>query len=185
MIARIDRIGLLAAAALLSFAVAGAPALAAGTDTPTPPPSPSDQKETAPKAPDGKSEDKKAIENGQQEFLNGYRAAYTLIQKGDYEAGIAALRKLKQDDHPDVANYVGYASRKLGRYEDAKFWYERALAADPKHVRTWSYYGMWHAEQGNRLKAEDYLQTIRLICGGPGCEEFKMLKDVLDGTFTY
>jgi tetratricopeptide (TPR) repeat protein len=182
MTTRLDRISFLAAAALLGLAVGAIPALAAGTDTPAPPPAPTDQKGT-----DTKSNDKKVIDEkqSQREFLDGYRYAYNLIQKGEYEAGIVALRALKQDSHPDVANYVGYASRKLGRYDDAKFWYEKALAADPKHVRTWSYYGMWHAEQGNRLKAEDYLQTIRLICGGTGCEEFKALKDVLDGTVTY
>lgn len=170
------------AAALFGVAVGTGPALAAGTDTPAPAPAPTDQKGT-----DTKSDEKKAIDQkqSQREFLDGYRYAYNLIQNGEYQAGIVALRALKQDNHPDVANYVGYASRKLGRYEDAKFWYEKALAADPKHVRTWSYYGMWHAEQGNRLKAEDYLQTIRLICGGTGCEEFKALKDVLDGTVTY
>ena len=52
-----------------------------------------------------------------------------------------------------------YASRKLGRYDDAKIWYERALAADPNHAVTWSYYGMWQAEQGNLLKAKDDLET--------------------------
>ena len=66
------------------------------------------------------------------------------------------MQALGHDDHAEVANLIGYASRKLGRYEDAKIWYEKALAADPNHARTWSYYGMWHAEQGNRLKAQDY-----------------------------
>ena len=56
----------------------------------------------------------------------------------------------------DVANLIGYSSRKLGRYDDSKLWYERALAADPAHARTWSYYGMWHAEQGNLLKAREF-----------------------------
>ena len=41
---------------------------------------------------------------------------------------------------------------------DSKIWYEKALAADPNHVRTWSYYGIWQVEQGNRLKALDDLQ---------------------------
>ena len=183
MTTRLDRISILAGAALFGLAVGAGPGIAAGTDTPAPPANPTDQKGTDTKAPD----EKKAIEdqNGQREFFDGYKRAYNMIQQGEYADGITALRALKRDDHPDVANYLGYASRKLGRYDEAKFWYEKALAADPKHVRTWSYYGMWHAEQGNRLKAEDYLQTIRLICGGTTCNEFKMLKDVLDGTVTY
>ena len=78
-----------------------------------------------------------------------------------YEAAFAAFKDLDADDHPDVANYLGYTARKLGDYELSKVWYERALAADPKHVRTWQYYGMWHVEQGNMLKAADFLREDR------------------------
>jgi hypothetical protein len=46
----------------------------------------------------------------------------------------------------------------------AKVWYERSIAADPNHAVTWSYYGMWQAEQGNLLKAKDDLEKVRLIC---------------------
>ena len=86
--------------------------------------------------------------------------------------------------HADVANLIGFASRKLGRYEDAKAWYEKALASDPNHTRTWSYYGMWHAEQGNRLKAEDFLQRSHRSAATdlPGIPE---LKGVIDSTATY
>ena len=120
-----------------------------------------------------------------EEFLKGYHAAYALIyDKGDYAGGIEALRALGYDDNADVATLLGYASRKLGRYDDSKFWYERALAADPDHAVTWSYYGMWQAEQGNVLKAKDDLEKVRLICG-TDCKAYKMLKDVIDGTATY
>jgi len=30
---------------------------------------------------------------------------------------------------------------------------------------TWSYYGMWHAEQGNLLKAREYLTKVETLCG--------------------
>ena len=33
-----------------------------------------------------------------------------------------------------MATLLGYASRKLGRYDDAKYWYEQALAADPNFI---------------------------------------------------
>src|ERR1700730_13927135 len=55
------------------------------------------------------------------DFLAGYHAAYALIyDQGDYVTGIAALRALGFDNNADVANLIGYASRKLGRYDDAK-----------------------------------------------------------------
>jgi tetratricopeptide (TPR) repeat protein len=120
-----------------------------------------------------------------ENFIIGYQAAYALIyDKSDYEAGITALRALDRDDNADVATLLGYASRKLGRYDDAKVWYERALAADPNHAVTWSYYGMWQAEQGNVLKAKDDLEKVRLICG-TDCRAYRMLKDAIDGAVTY
>ena len=120
-----------------------------------------------------------------EELRAAYKAAYALIyEKFDYEGGIAALRALHHDDDADVANLIGYASRKLGRYDDAKLWYERSLAADPNHALTWSYLGMWHAEQGNVLKAKEELEKVSAICGTE-CEAYKLLKDAIDGTVTY
>jgi tetratricopeptide (TPR) repeat protein len=86
--------------------------------------------------------------------------AYALIyDTGDYQAGISALRAMGYDDNADVATLLGYASRKLGRYDDAKYWYDKALATDPNHhALTWSYYGMWHAEQGNLSRPKTILR---------------------------
>jgi tetratricopeptide (TPR) repeat protein len=177
----LDRLRIALASLLLAVALGAAPALAVGTDDPPPPPpKPADDKK------DTKSDDKKAVERlSQQRFLDGYKRAHALIYDArDYAAGIAALRALGHDDHADVANLIGFASRKLGRYDDAKRWYEAALAADPRHARTWSYYGMWHAEQGNMLKAQDHLETVRLICGTE-CKDYRELKGVMDGTSSY
>jgi tetratricopeptide (TPR) repeat protein len=180
---RARRPGALATTVLFGLAVSLGPALAAGGDPePRTPPEPkgpskgSDQKTTKKKQPDKKSE---------QEFLDSYRAARLLVLEGKYEEGIAAFKALGRDDHPDVANYIGYANRKLGNYELAKVWYEIALAGDPTHVRTWQYYGMWHVEQGNMLKAADFLERIRLICNGTGCQEYQDLKGAMEGTVVY
>jgi len=154
---------------------AGMPSGGGGTSSSSPPAQQKSQ--TKKKAPGGRS--------SLEDFITGYKAAYALIyERGDYQAAIGALRALDHDDNADVANLIGYASRKLGRYNDAKIWYERSLAADPNHAVTWSYYGMWQAEQGNLLKAKDDLEKVRLICGTT-CEPYKMLKAVIDGTETY
>jgi tetratricopeptide (TPR) repeat protein len=174
------------AVALLFSAVLIAPDIAAAADEPNPtPPPPQTNQQTPPKKDNQSKKPKKDKSSSAEDFLAGYHAAYALIyDKGDYLAGIAALRALGYDDNADVATLIGYASRKLGRYDDAKTWYERALAADPNHAVTWSYYGMWHAEQGNVLKAKDDLEKVRLICG-TDCRAYRMLKDVIDGTATY
>jgi tetratricopeptide (TPR) repeat protein len=179
-----SRSGLLAAVAVIGLGLG--PALAVGTNDPPPPSQTPAASKPEPKAKTAKPKKKtKKEKRTDRQFLDGYRVAFNLIQAEKYDAAIAAFHALKQDDHPDVANYIGYASRKLGRYGDAQAWYERALAADPKHARTWQYYGMWHVEQGNMLKAEDHLARIRTICGGESCKEFTDLKGAMEGTVVY
>jgi tetratricopeptide (TPR) repeat protein len=176
------------AAAFFVSAILVAPDIAAAAGAAVP----STSSETSQQASPGnskKSHAKKKTTNNKssslEDFIAGYEAAYALVyDKDEYQAGIAALRALDHDDNPDVATLLGYASRKLGRYDDAKVWYERALAADPDHAVTWSYYGMWQAEQGNVLKAKDDLEKVRLICG-TDCRAYQMLKDTIDGTATY
>ena len=182
--------GIFAAAALIAIAIGGKPAAAVGTDNP-PAPTDSGDKKKEKKSEKKKKDDKSSLRELQQDkaayakFLEGYRAARDMILDGKYEQGIAAMHALGYDNHPDVANYVGYSYRRLGDYDQSKHWYELALAADPQHARTWSYYGMWQAEQGNRLKAEDFLQKVKLICGNESCKEFIELRAVIDGTGTY
>lgn len=168
------------AAALLvtAFAVKPAPVYAMGTDSPPP----ADEKKDKKK---GSAIEEQEQQLAHQKFLREYRAARDIILAGDYKTGIAAMHALGQDEHPDVANYIGYANRKLGNYEQSKIWYEKALAADPRHVRTWSYYGMWHMEQGNRLMAQGYLAKVNALCGNTTCKEYIELKGVIAGTASY
>ncbi|MGA8616833.1 MAG: hypothetical protein WB760_35070 [Xanthobacteraceae bacterium] len=176
---------MLAAAVTLS-AIMGAAncALAAGEGSPPPPEPPKTQRPSGQKAHTKKPKPNKNS-SIQEDFLKGYHAAYALIyDKADYVDGIAALRALGYDDHPDVSTLIGYASRKLGLYDDAKYWYDKALAVDPNHATTLSYYGMWHAEQGNLLKAKDELEKVRMVCG-TDCGPYKQLKAAIDGTVSY
>jgi tetratricopeptide (TPR) repeat protein len=179
---------LLAAAALLlsSTLAAGGIAYAMGDSSPPPPQQPPAQtNHPATHKAHGKKP-KTHSTSFKEDFLRGYHQAYALIyDKADYAGGIAALHALGYDDNADVATLIGYASRKLGRYDDAKYWYDKALAADPDHVVTWSYYGMWQAEQGNLLKAKDDLERVRVICGNTDCPAYTNLKAVIDGTVTY
>jgi Flp pilus assembly protein TadD len=113
-------------------------------------------------------------------FAQGYRAAYaTIYDRNDYAAAIEELKALGHDDHPNVANLIGYSYRKLGDYRLSQVWYQRALQADPNHVLTWQYYGLWQIEQGNRDSAQYHLSRIAAICG-TDCEEFRSLAAALE-----
>src|ERR1700682_6087836 len=151
------------------------PAFAAGGDTPSPPAS--DSKATKEKK-KKTSEKDSSIED--PAFLNGYRAAYsTIYEHGDYASAIEQLKALGHEDRADVANLIGYSYRKLGNYQVSQVWYERALQADPNHVRTWQYYGLWQIEQGTRDQAQYHLNRIGAICG-TGCDEYRSLAAALE-----
>ena len=113
-------------------------------------------------------------------FAKGYREAYASIyDRNEYAAAIERLKALGQDDHPNVANLIGYSYRKLGVYKLSQIWYERALKADPNHVLTWQYYGLWQIEQGNRDQALYHLSRIAAICG-TDCAEYRSLATALE-----
>src|SRR5579862_3776733 len=107
----------LLAAIVLSVAV-GAPRIAAAIETNGPAP-PAPQQTTQPSGTTTtKHKTKKQKSGSAEKFLNGWHKAYALVyDKGDYVGGIAVLRAMGYDDNVDVATLIGYASRKLGRYD--------------------------------------------------------------------
>jgi tetratricopeptide (TPR) repeat protein len=158
--------------AMFSMALIAVPLLtsahAAGGDNPAPPASDSSKKK------------KKSSSIEDSRFIEGYRAAYaTIYDRNDYASAIAQLKALGQDDRADVANLIGYSYRKLGDYKVSQIWYERALRADPNHVRTWQYYGLWQLEQGNRDSAQYHLNRIGKLCG-TDCAEYRSLAAALE-----
>jgi tetratricopeptide (TPR) repeat protein len=147
-------------------------AKAAGSDSPSP---------STDSTKDKKKKHDKSSSIDDPKFIDGYRTAYaTIYDRHDYASAIAQLKALGQDDRADVANLIGYSYRKLGDYKVSQVWYERALKADPNHVRTWQYYGLWQLEQGNRDQAQYHLGRIRQICGGTDCAEYQSLAMALD-----
>jgi len=164
----------LAMYAMALIAVPLTTAYAAGGDNPSPPAS--DTKDT--KKEKKKKDKSSSIDD--PKFLEGYRAAYaTIYDRNDYNSAIEQLKALGQDDRADVANLIGYSYRKLGDYKVSQIWYERALQADPDHVRTWQYYGLWQVEQGNRDQAQYHLSRIAAICGSD-CAEYRSLAAALE-----
>ena len=159
--------------AVLSLTLAAAPVVTtvyAAPDSDPPPPDKSKKKKS--------SEARPGIE--QTAFASGYRAAYaTIYERNDYASAIGQLKALGHDDSAAVANLIGYSYRKLGDYKVSQIWYERALKADPDHVKTWQYYGLWQVEQGNRDQAQYHLSRIAALAG-TGSEEYRSLAKALE-----
>jgi tetratricopeptide (TPR) repeat protein len=158
--------------AMFSVALIAAPvAVYAAPDSDPPPPSSDKSKKK-------RSEAKPGVED--TAFASGYRAAYaTIYDRNDYAGAITQLKALGHDDSAAVANLIGYSYRKLGDYKVSQIWYERALKADPNHVKTWQYYGLWQVEQGNRDQAQYHLNRIAALAGTDS-EEYRSLAAALE-----
>ena len=144
------------------------PAHASGDENPAPP------------AGTKKEKKDKSSSIGDDGFIKGYRAAYAAIyDRNDYASAIPQLKALSHDDNASVATLIGYSYRKLGDYKVSQIWYERALKADPDHVKTWQYYGLWQVEQGNRDQAQYHLSRIAALAG-TNSEEYRSLAAALE-----
>ena len=152
--------------AAFSLALVTAPVITRVYAAPDPEPPP-------PKSDKSKKKKSGEVKPGSENtaFASGYRAAYAAIyDRGDYSSAIAQLKALGRDDSAPVANLIGYSYRKLGDYKVSQIWYERALKADPNHVKTWQYYGLWQVEQGNRDSAQYHLNRIAALAGTDSAE---------------
>ena len=114
-----------------------------------------------------------------QQPANNLQSARALIAAGRYEDGIAAMKALGYDDHPDIASAIGYANAQLSRFAEARKWYDRALAADPSHLTTLVYSGALHAAQGQLDQARADLARIRTVCGNTTCPEHQQLERLI------
>ena len=106
-----------------------------------------------------------------------YVVAVGLINEGRYEAAIARLEEAVWSDgpHPDLMTYLGFANRKLKRYDAARAWYEQALAVAPRHRGALEYYGELKLELGDLAGARAHLARLDRICGF-GCYQADELR---------
>lgn len=137
-------------------------AKAAGSDTPT----------TTP--PDDKDKDRKEGK--------ALRDIQDLLKKSQFEPALAALVSYtaQYPDNADGWNLRGYASRKLGHFDVAFDFYERALAIAPNHKGALEYMGELYVEMGQKDTAKELLAKLEGLCP-QGCTEVAMLKSFIDG----
>ena len=106
-----------------------------------------------------------------------YLDAVALINEGRYEAAIESLTAARATfgPHPDVLTYLGFAHRKLGRFDAAETYYRAALAAVPDHRGATEYYGELMVERGDLAGAERMLTRLESSCDF-GCAEADELR---------
>jgi tetratricopeptide (TPR) repeat protein len=106
-----------------------------------------------------------------------YLAAVGLINEHRYEAAIAELERAAAafGPHPDILTYLGFANRKLKRFEIAEGYYRAALEAAPGHRGATEYYGELMIERGQLADARTMLSRLDAQCRF-GCAEAEELR---------
>ena len=111
-----------------------------------------------------------------------YLSAEKLINKKQYSDAIVKLNDALVNDskNADIYNYLGFSHRKLGKMEDAAFFYNKALEINPKHKGALEYQGEMYLTLNQIGKAEENLKKLDKICF-LGCSEFdKLKKSIMD-----
>jgi tetratricopeptide (TPR) repeat protein len=109
-----------------------------------------------------------------------YAKAEKAVKAKDYASAIPILRTFvaKTPKHADALNYLGYSYRKLGQFEDALAWCQKALAIDPDHKGANEYLGELYLQMDDLAKAEERLAHLDKVCFF-SCEEFDDLKEAI------
>lgn len=112
-----------------------------------------------------------------------------LVEDAEYRSGVAAIETKAYDDairiftrlraehpaSPEIANWLGFAHRKLKRYPESKRWYDEALMLDPNYLPALEYQGEWFIETGDMASAKANLAKLERLCGK--CHEWQDLAE--------
>ncbi|MGH8051706.1 MAG: tetratricopeptide repeat protein [Arenimonas sp.] len=106
-----------------------------------------------------------------------YLDAVVLINEGRYQDAITQLNLSSQafGPHPDILTYLGFANRKLGKFDVAEDYYRQALAAAPGHLGATEYYGELMVQRGDMAGAQRMLTKLETSCGF-GCAQADELR---------
>ena len=97
-----------------------------------------------------------------------------------YERALKFLVKSNKEK-PNTSryvNYLGFATRKLGDYENGEKYYLLGLEIDPNHKGINEYLGELYVATNRMDLAKERLKVLKNC----NCEEYKELKEVIEGT---
>mgnify|MGYP001233992734 CR=1 FL=1 len=129
--------------------------------------------------------------NGESKKTNYDKASYVIKKakrfeekkklekaKKQYQKAIKYLQKSNQEkpNQPDTLNYLGFALRKIGNFEDAEKYYLEGLAIKPDHNGINEYLGELYI-QTNRMNLAKERLNVLINCN---CEEYDELKTLIE-----
>ena len=126
-------------------------------------------------------------------YLDQYKAAKSLVKrgkklesKGKNDKALklynSAYKKLLEANklesrNPDILNYLGFTSRKAGKYKQAEKYYLQGLKIKPDHNGINEYLGELYVQTQRIDLAKERLAVLKNC----NCEEYKELKEVING----
>ncbi len=108
-----------------------------------------------------------------------FMAGYWLAKNGRYAEALSMLRGIEAGNDARVLNYIGFATRKLGRVDEALTYYRRAVQIAPDYVMSRAYMGEAFVSKGDLAAAKGQLDEIERRCGN-SCEAYVNLKKAID-----
>ena len=108
-----------------------------------------------------------------EDYAAGKRAA----DKKNWGEAVRLFKRaeMRNPDHADLQNILGFSYRNLEQYELAFKHYRRAIELDPRHRGAHEYIGETYLITGDLASAQKHLAALRAICLLP-CDEMRDLE---------
>ena len=84
----------------------------------------------------------------------------------------------KNQNNADTLNYLGFATRKIGDYKNAEFYYKKGLQIEPNHNGINEYLGELYIVTNRIDLAKERLNVLKSC----NCKEYEQLKGIINGT---
>jgi Flp pilus assembly protein TadD len=97
--------------------------------------------------------------------------------KKNYLTAFKKLEKayLKDKNNPDILNYMGFTSRKLGNFVEAEKFYLKGLNLKPNHNGINQYLGTLYVQTNRIDKANERLKVLKRC----NCDEYNELELII------
>ncbi len=94
-----------------------------------------------------------------------------------YSQAFQKLEKAHKSDkkNPDILNYMGFTTRKVGNFEQAEKYYLKGLSIKPNHNGINEYLGELYVQTNRINKANERLEVLK----GCNCEEYNELELII------
>ena len=94
-----------------------------------------------------------------------------------YAQAFSKLEKAYKSDkkNPDILNYMGFTSRKIGNFTEAEKFYLKGLSIKPDHNGINEYLGELYVQTNRIDKAKERLEVLKNC----NCDEYKELELII------